>query len=431
MASLMSQREDVERSLANGDLPRALDLSAALLDLDPTNADLLSLRAAALMTSGNVHAAVDLLAGPARAAGAPYVMLAALAMCERASGDLEGASGTFRAALAERPNDFVLRLAYAECLDMQHDVDAALVEYFQAVNVAQGLGRWLSDDSTAPAMRERVKHAMGVIDVGRLELFERVLQPHVDAFGRDSMVRVTEALQVYLGAQAAPERDPRQRPKFFWVPGLPRTPFFNRAQFPWYHALEAATAAIQDELHALLESQLELTPFLQIGSNGTDDEYLGGDPRSRSWDGFFFYRHGERLPEVHAACQKTSEALAGVPLTQIAAHAPEVLFSVLAQQTHIKPHHGVTNTRVVTHLPLLIPQGDCKLVVGGTEHAWQAGRCVTFDDTFLHEAWNRTDQRRVVLIFDTWNPYLTPEECIALKGLIEQIGDFNVRAGVR
>ena len=32
-------------------------------------------------------------------------------------------------------------------------------------------------------------------------------------------------------------------------------------------------------------------------------------------------------------------------------------------------------------------------------------RCVTFDDTFLHEAWNRTDQRRVVLILDTWNPW--------------------------
>ena len=104
---------------------------------------------------------------------------------------------------------------------------------------------------------------------------------------------------------------------------------------------------------------------------------------------------------------------------------------MLAPQTHIKPHHGVTNTRVVTHLPLLIPQGDCRLVVGGVEHAWQEGRCVTFDDTFLHEAWNRTDERRVVLILDTWNPYLTAEECIALKGLIERIGDFNRRADVQ
>jgi len=430
MASLVSQREEVERSLAGGDLPRALDLSAALLDSDPTNADFLSLRAAALMTSGNTGAAMNLLIGPARLPGAPHVVQAALAMCQRATGDIQGAAHTFRSALAERPNDFALRLAYAECLDMQHDVDAAVAEYFHAVTVAQRHGRWLSDDSTAPAMRERVKRAMDVIDTGRQSLFERTLQPHVDAFGPDSMMRVAEALQIYLGTRPAPERDPRQQPKFFWMPSLPARPFFDRGQFAWYPALEAATTAIQDELRAVLDSQRELTPFLRIDDKQAEDDYLGGDPQSRAWDAFFFYRHGERFADAHAACPKTSQALMHVPLTQVADHAPEVLFSVLAPQTHIKVHHGVTNTRVVTHLPLLIPEGDCKLVVGGTEHAWQEGRCVTFDDTFLHEAWNRADQRRVVLILDTWNPYLRPEECIALKQLIERIGDFNVRAGV-
>jgi hypothetical protein len=36
-----------------------------------------------------------------------------------------------------------------------------------------------------------------------------------------------------------------------------------------------------------------------------------------------------------------------------------------------------------------------------------------------------------VLILDTWNPYLSPEECLVLKDLVERIGDFNVRAGIR
>jgi aspartate beta-hydroxylase len=107
-----------------------------------------------------------------------------------------------------------------------------------------------------------------------------------------------------------------------------------------------------------------------------------------------------------------------------------VLFSVLAPQSHITPHHGVTNTRVVTHLPLLIPEGDCALVVGGETHRWQQDRCITFDDTFLHEAWNRTGETRVVMILDTWNPYLDEAERIALKDLIETIGDFNAAAGV-
>jgi aspartate beta-hydroxylase len=112
-------------------------------------------------------------------------------------------------------------------------------------------------------------------------------------------------------------------------------------------------------------------------------------------------------------------------MTLLSVFYPVVLFSVLAPLTHIKPHLGFTYTGVVTHLPLVIPPGDCALVVGGQAHAWQAGRCVTFDDTFLHEAWNRTDLRRVVLILDTWNPFLRAEERIALKVLIEGIGRFN------
>jgi aspartate beta-hydroxylase len=229
----------------------------------------------------------------------------------------------------------------------------------------------------------------------------------------------------------SPDRDPRQQPKVFWVPGLPATPYFERRLFDWYPALEGAADAIRGELQEVLARERELTPFLVIDDKAAEEAYLAGNPDSRAWDAFFFHRHGERFDAHLRDCPRTAAALDAVPLTRIDAHAPEVLFSVLAAQTHIKPHHGVTNTRVVTHLPLLIPEGDCKLVVGGIEHSWQAGRCITFDDTFLHEAWNRSDQTRVVLILDTWNPYLSAEECIVMKDLIEQIGAFNVRAGIR
>lgn len=424
MASLQSQREEVERSLAAGEFQRALALSGKLLDADPHNLEVLTLRAAALMASDNAVAAVELLEGARSASSVPGVA-SALAMCQVAAGDLSSAARNFLSALAQRPDDFPLRLAYAECLDMQGDGDAALPEYFRAVNVAQRHGRWLSDASTGPGMRERVKRAMDVIDSGRSVLFERALAPHVNAFGPSSMARVTEALKIYVGAQSAPARDPRQQPKFFWMPGLPAMPFFDSGQFSWYPALEAATPDIRQELQSVLQSNAALTPFLQIDANQADNDYLGGDPQSRSWDAFFFHRHGQRFEDSHSRCVLTSQALTNVPLTQIAEHAPEVLFSVLSPQSHIKPHYGVTNTRVVTHLPLLIPAGDCKLVVGGIEHEWQQGRCVTFDDTFLHEAWNRADQQRVVLILDTWNPFLAPEECIAIKDLIEQIGHFN------
>ena len=90
-------------------------------------------------------------------------------------------------------------------------------------------------------------------------------------------------------------------------------------------------------------------------------------------------------------------------LSRIREHGPETLFSVLRPGTHILPDRGVTNTRLVAHLPLIVPKG-CALNVGGEIHEWQEGRCATFDDTFEHEAWNRSDQTRVVLIYGLLEP---------------------------
>ena len=105
-------------------------------------------------------------------------------------------------------------------------------------------------------------------------------------------------------------------------------------------------------------------------------------------------------------------------------HGPEVLFSVFTPGTHLLPHQGVTNSRVVGHLPLIVP-GQCALQVGGELHEWQEGRVVVFDDTYEHEAWNRSEQTRVVLIFDLWNPYLTEAERAAVTDIVVEIGEFR------
>jgi uncharacterized protein (TIGR02996 family) len=424
------RREDVEQALAAGDLPLALEGSEALLDSAPGDVDLVALRGAALLASGNAQAAVDVLAPVAQGADAPYSITSGLAICQAAAGDRAAALGSFRRALEQHPDEFSLRLVYAECLEQQGEADVALQQMFRAVHDAQNRGRWRNDATTPPALRGRVRRAMDRIDQGREDLFHRVLQPHVDAFGEAAMQRVAGALGVYLGSHAPVDQDPRQRPTFLWMPGLPSPAFFPRQEFGWYDDLEAATAGIRAELLDVLQERSGMTPFLDVADKVAEDNYLGGDPQGRAWDAFFFHRHGKAYPEHLAQCPTTAATLAGVPLTRIAAHAPEVLFSILAPDTHIKPHHGVTNTRVVTHLPLVIPEGDCKLVVGGEEHAWQEGRCVTFDDTFLHEAWNRTGQQRVVLILDTWNPYLTEPERVALRDLVEKIGEFNTGAGI-
>jgi aspartate beta-hydroxylase len=422
-------RAEVERHLATGDLVGARRASEAYLAAHPRETDALTVHASVLMAAGDIEGASQLLAVPAARPDAPFDIALRYGLCRAGLGDPVGARPALEAAVRARPDEPTVRLCLAEVVD-DLDARAAVPLYFRAVCDAQNRGQWLSDATTPVPLRDRVKHAMQRIDSGRQALFHQVLDPHIATFGRDSLRRVADALTLYLGLQPAPPADPRQRPKFFWMPSLPPTPFFDRALFPWYEALEAQAPAIREDMLARLSEPKELEPFLGTRDKAVEAQYLAGDASSRAWDAYFFFRHGERFDAHHAACPRTSQALDAVPLTRIRGHAPEVLFSVLAPQSHITPHHGVTNTRVVTHLPLLIPEGDCALVVGGETHRWQQDRCITFDDTFLHEAWNRTGETRVVMILDTWNPYLDEAERIALKDLIETIGDFNAAAGV-
>ena len=69
----------------------------------------------------------------------------------------------------------------------------------------------------------------------------------------------------------------------------------------------------------------------------------------------------------------------------------------------------MTNVRSVVHLPLIVPPG-CSFRVGGETRIWVRGEAFAFDDTIEHEAWNRSDHDRAVLIIDVWNPHLSDDE---------------------
>jgi aspartyl/asparaginyl beta-hydroxylase (cupin superfamily) len=93
----------------------------------------------------------------------------------------------------------------------------------------------------------------------------------------------------------------------------------------------------------------------------------------------------------------------------IAGLCPNAMFSALAPGAHIPPHTGETNARLVAHLPLVVPE-KCNYRVGFDWRQWREGKCWVFDDTLEHEARNDSDQLRVILMFDVWNPLLSLAE---------------------
>jgi aspartyl/asparaginyl beta-hydroxylase (cupin superfamily) len=101
-----------------------------------------------------------------------------------------------------------------------------------------------------------------------------------------------------------------------------------------------------------------------------------------------------------------------------------VLFSLLRPGAHIPAHHGFLNTRLIVHLPLIVPPG-CRFRVGNQTREWVEGRAWVFDDTIEHEAWNDSDRLRVVMIFDHWHPQLSVAERRLITALNDALYGFD------
>ena len=376
------------------------------------------------LAKGNAAVALAHLQQACRAEPGNAGLLANLAVAAEAAGYPEEARQALQYAVRIAPGFYAAHLQLGRLLEQSGDRIGAMRAYFRALSRAQLEEKWLDEASTPPALRRQVAHAAAFVKSSRPELMEFLLAPLIARHGREEMRRVERALRGYFELDSLAPPDAQQRPKFLFFPGLPSSPYFLRQDFDWIEALEAQWEEIRDEALAVLADPRALTPFLDAPPDADLSEYLEGANTPPRWDAFFFYRHGRSFEDNHLRSPATSSALQRLPLLRIAEHAPEVCFSVLSPGTHILPHHGVTNIRAVVHLPLVVPR-DCALRVGGEEHAWREGVCVAFDDTWLHEAWNRSGDTRVILLMDAWNPYLTLAERDAMTAIVEGIGDFN------
>jgi aspartate beta-hydroxylase len=76
--------------------------------------------------------------------------------------------------------------------------------------------------------------------------------------------------------------------------------------------------------------------------------------------------------------------------------------SVMEPGTHVLAHTGLTNARLRIHLGLSGLDG-VYIRVGDSTRQWRDGRCIVFDDSFVHEVWHNGTQTRIVLIVDIWH----------------------------
>ena len=213
------------------------------------------------------------------------------------------------------------------------------------------------------------------------------------------------------------------QPTWMYFPELPEIDFFERADFPWLDAFEAASDEIRAEVLQVLVADREgLQPYVDFPPSMPLDQWRELN-RSRAWSAYFLWNQSEPNAGHIARCPTTARILETAPRCRVKGRAPTAFFSILDANTRIPAHVGVTNTRVTVHLPLIIPPG-CGFRVGSTTREWVPGKAWVFDDTIEHEAWNLSDTPRAILIFDIWNPLLSAAERDMIQTATEIYADY-------
>jgi aspartate beta-hydroxylase len=332
------------------------------------------------------------------------------------SGDPDGEFAAIQQTLAIDPYCLPGLLLKGNWYEGHGNAVLAASTYSHALQVAPPENHWPKQVSA------ELKHASGFVDRhanGLLEHLTNEMAALQDDGEAADAARWREAISIRAGKSRPYVSNSNQ----LYIPRLPAIPFFKRSMFPFLKELEVRTDAIRDELRLALEED-----------SGQFEPYIGyrpGEPvnqwqklnHSTDWKAFHLWRGGDVVEENLARCPATAKILQSIALCDLSGLCPNVFFSALAPHTHIPPHYGESNARVIAHLPLVVPD-NCWFKVGFETRNWTAGETLIFDDTLEHEAMNDSDELRVVLIFDLWNPLLSDKDRKAASTLAAATRDY-------
>ena len=373
---------------------------------DPRELNSLGLKA---LEAGRVAEAIDHFTAATMSDPAAPALWMNLAKARRLAGDDEAERKALERVLAIDQLHLMALIRLAELHERLGEQGGAADRWALVLSLgSQVAGR-------SPELERMLAHAREFVETHKRALAQAIEARTAGALDRASerdRRRAKAAVEIMLGERRAYANQCHG----FFYPFLPADEFFDRGHFPWLAQLEAATAAIREELKAILASpDPGLAPYIDMPA-GTPGNLWSKLDKSFDWSALHLWRDGERIDAVCSRAPRTAELVDSLPLARIPGRAPAVFFSILKAGKRIPPHTGVTNIRSIVHLPLIVPEA-CGFRVGGEVREWREGEAFVFDDTIEHEAWNDSPHDRAVLILDCWNPHLSDDE----RGMILDI----------
>ncbi len=407
-----------KQALEQGQLPEAIGCFRRALQLAPEHLQARLGLAQIAANTGNLDQARQLLeVAIAKHPTHPesrfrYALLLA------ASGELHAAVQALHEAHRLQPEQgmILIRKGLLE-LQLQRQEDAA-ASFQHALAVQPALSAASNDTRLPTGMREQVATAQKTLRQHYVGMLEDALQLARERDGKDATQRLAQCFAILRGQVSKQWLHPQQRPEFLLMPQMPARAWYEAEEFAWAERVRAQFAMIADEYQALLGHHEQFEPYIHgtgdggdaVTPQGTDFSTLAG---SRNWTAFHLDRAGA-LETNRKRCPRTSALMDELPLARADGYMPEVFFSLLEPGAHIVPHYGQMNVRLTVHLAVQIPS-DCAIRVGEQTRQWMPGELLIFDDSFEHEAWNRSDELRGVLIFEVWHPALNDAEIFGLQ----------------
>ncbi|MDH5265318.1 MAG: aspartyl/asparaginyl beta-hydroxylase domain-containing protein [Betaproteobacteria bacterium] len=356
----------------------------------------------------------------AEADGADPQQWVSVALACKGLKDEAGEQEAIQRALKIDPMDLLALIMRANLLERQGKVHEAAIAFRAVTAVSPPM------DRLHPDLRSSVAYAMASRDEYDRrfgQFLDRYLDAHYRSHAGEDLRRFRDSVDLVVGRK----RRYDSLPSHYFVPRLPPIEFFERGDFPWLDAFEAATDSIRQEFLAVLEDEAGFSPYIAYPEGLPLNQWaeLNHSPR---WSAYRLIEKGVPVEGNAGRCPVTMGLLAGAPQPDQPGRTPAAMFSLLKPRTRIPPHTGVTNARLVVHLPLIVPEG-CGFRVGNETRQWVPGKAWVFDDTLEHEAWNDSDKLRVVLIFDIWHPYLTAAERALITAMAAGMNEFTGGTG--
>lgn len=191
----------------------------------------------------------------------------------------------------------------------------------------------------------------------------------------------------------------RPNPTLFYFPGLNTGPVWHKNQFA------DISAALQKNYDCIVKEYNTLKAAQSQSDYDSSTEDQHSKLHSGKWDWRSYILKGQRQANFAVHCPETVALLESFQSPSLMSGTPFsfAFFSTMHAQSSISPHSGPCNLRLRCHFPLSVPRtGDFGVRVADQVIQWQAGEPLFFDDSYEHEVWNRTDEERVILLFDMW-----------------------------